>query len=98
GPGPSRERTPSPHPSPHGRGSRPPMLRQRRPTARRKQMTALKSTIDPQSADFARNAEAMRKLVADLRGKLDAAMQGGSAQARERHKSRGKLLPRERVD
>ena len=30
-------------------------------------MTALASAIDPQSADFARNTEAMRALVADLR-------------------------------
>ncbi len=61
-------------------------------------MTALASTIDPQSPDFARNAAAMKALVADLRTKLDEAMQGGSEEARTRHTSRGKLLPRERVD
>jgi 3-methylcrotonyl-CoA carboxylase beta subunit len=37
-------------------------------------------------------------LVAQLREKMAAAALGGSAQARERHVSRGKLLPRERVD
>src|SRR5215213_9645136 len=37
-------------------------------------------------------------LVAQLRSKLATAALGGSARARERHVSRGKLLPRERVD
>src|SRR5262249_5181298 len=60
-------------------------------------MTALTSAIDPGSTEFARNAEAMKALVADLRGKLEAAMQGGSAEARARHVARGKLLARERV-
>jgi 3-methylcrotonyl-CoA carboxylase beta subunit len=61
-------------------------------------MTALPSAIDPGSADFARNAEAMTVLVADLRAKLDAAMRGGSEEARVRHVARGKLLARERVN
>ena len=61
-------------------------------------MTALASAIDPQSADFARNTEAMKALVADLRVKLDAAMQGGSEEARARHAGRGKLLARERIN
>ena len=37
-------------------------------------------------------------LVAQLRDKLARAALGGSAKARERHVSRGKLLPRDRVD
>lgn len=37
-------------------------------------------------------------LVAGLRAKLASAALGGSARARERHVSRGKLLPRDRVD
>ena len=61
-------------------------------------MTALTSAIDPGSAEFARNAEAMKALVADLRGKLEAAMQGGSEEARARHVARGKLLARERIN
>src|SRR5215468_12647724 len=61
-------------------------------------MTALTSAIDPGSTEFARNAEAMKALVADLRGKLDAAMRGGSEEARARHVARGKLLARERVN
>src|SRR5438874_3826709 len=61
-------------------------------------MTALTSAIDPGSAEFARNAEAMKALVADLRVKLEAAMQGGSEEARARHVARGKLLARERIN
>ena len=59
-------------------------------------MTA--SAIDPRSEEFAGNAAAMKSLVADLRGRLDAAMQGGSEEARARHVARGKLLARERVN
>jgi 3-methylcrotonyl-CoA carboxylase beta subunit len=61
-------------------------------------MTALPSVIDPTSGEFIRNAEAMRALVADLRGKLDVTVQGGSEEARARHAARGKLLARERVN
>src|SRR5258707_9542821 len=61
-------------------------------------MTSLTSGIDPGSAEFTRNAAAMKILVADLRGKLEAAMQGGSEEARARHAARGKLLARERIN
>jgi 3-methylcrotonyl-CoA carboxylase beta subunit len=61
-------------------------------------MTALPSTIDPRSREFADNAAAMQNLVKDLRAKLDAAMQGGSEEARARHIARGKLPARERVN
>ena len=61
-------------------------------------MTALPSTIDPRSREFADNAAAMQVLVKDLRAKLDAAMQGGSEEARARHIARGKLPARERVN
>src|SRR5262245_14293286 len=61
-------------------------------------MTALASAIDPTSGEFIRNAEALQALVADLRGKLDMAVQGGREEARARHAGRGKLLARERVN
>ncbi len=40
----------------------------------------------------------MRALVDDLEKKIAKITRGGSEQARERHLSRGKLLPRERID
>jgi 3-methylcrotonyl-CoA carboxylase beta subunit len=43
-------------------------------------------------------ADAHRELVDELRQRWARTALGGSAQARERHVSRGKLLPRERVD
>jgi 3-methylcrotonyl-CoA carboxylase beta subunit len=43
-------------------------------------------------------ADEHRRLVAELNDKLAAAALGGNERARERHVSRGKLLPRERVD
>jgi len=61
-------------------------------------MTALPSTIDPRSPEFGENSAAMQALVKDLRAKLDAAMQGGSEEARARHIARGKLPARERVN
>jgi 3-methylcrotonyl-CoA carboxylase beta subunit len=61
-------------------------------------MTVLRSAVDPHSPEFARNAEALKGLVQDLRGKLDTAMQGGSEEARAKHTARGKLLARDRID
>ncbi len=58
----------------------------------------LHSSIDTSSSDFARNAEAMRGLVADLREKLSQVAGGGGEVARNRHTARGKMLARERVD
>ncbi|PIT05008.1 methylcrotonoyl-CoA carboxylase [Bradyrhizobium nitroreducens] len=58
----------------------------------------LHSSIDPSSSDFARNSEAMRGLVADLREKLSQVAGGGGEASRNRHTSRGKMLARERVD
>ncbi|MCK1654017.1 methylcrotonoyl-CoA carboxylase [Bradyrhizobium sp. 149] len=58
----------------------------------------LHSSIDTSSSDFARNSEAMRTLVADLREKLSQVAGGGGEVSRNRHTSRGKVLARERVD
>jgi len=61
-------------------------------------MTDVETTVDIESREFADNTQAMKGLVADLRAKLDVAMQGGSEEARARHVTRGKLLARERID
>ncbi|MDB5609760.1 MAG: MethylcrotonylCoA carboxylase carboxyl transferase subunit, partial [Bradyrhizobium sp.] len=55
-------------------------------------------STDSTSADFARNAEAMRALVAELRQKLDQVAGAGGEVSRARHTSRGKMLARQRVD
>jgi len=60
-------------------------------------MATIKSKINPNSADFAANAAAMQAQVDDLHGTLDRVRQGCGSKACERHTSRGKLLPRERV-
>ena len=57
----------------------------------------LRSDLNPRSEDFAANAAAMRALVADLRSKVTEAELGGGDTSRQRHVSRGKLLPRDRV-
>ncbi|MFZ1989291.1 MAG: carboxyl transferase domain-containing protein [Alphaproteobacteria bacterium] len=61
-------------------------------------MSALKTAIDVRSREFAANAAAMQVLIENLRGKLGEVAQGGSEASRARHKSRGKLLARERID
>ncbi|WP_376091616.1 carboxyl transferase domain-containing protein [Roseomonas sp. CCTCC AB2023176] len=60
-------------------------------------MAVLTSALDTRSPDFAANAERMRMLVADLRAKAERIREGGGASAREKHLSRGKLLPRDRI-
>ncbi len=60
-------------------------------------MPTLQSQISPASDTFRTNAERMRDLVADISEKAAIVQQGGSDEARERHVSRGKLLPRERL-
>jgi 3-methylcrotonyl-CoA carboxylase beta subunit len=60
-------------------------------------MPAIRSRLNPRSAEFRANAERMRALVADLRDKVARAALGGPEEARAKHAARGKLLPRERV-
>ncbi len=60
-------------------------------------MSVLSSAVDTRSDAFKKNVEAMRGLVADLKSRTEKVRLGGGEQARKRHVSRGKLLPRERV-
>jgi 3-methylcrotonyl-CoA carboxylase beta subunit len=55
------------------------------------------SIIDTRSAEFSANAARMRALGDELKAKRAEAALGGSQRTRERHLSRGKLLPRDRV-
>lgn len=58
----------------------------------------LTSQIDTNSADFTANRTHMQGLVDDLRALTARIAEGGSQSARQKHVSRGKLLPRQRVD
>ena len=60
-------------------------------------MEVLRSTVDPASDKFKGNEAAMRALVDDLARRHALVREGGSAEARERHRKRGKMLPRARV-
>ncbi len=57
-----------------------------------------RTRIDSRSEGFLANLHHQESLVAELRERLALAALGGSSTSRERHTSRGKLLPRERVD
>ena len=61
-------------------------------------MMRLESEIDPRSAGFAANRDAMAAIVADLREKAAVIAEGGGETARARHVARGKLLPRARIE
>ena len=57
----------------------------------------LASQISPRSGAFAANETAMMAQLAEVRAAADAALAGGGERSRERHLSRGKMLPRDRV-
>jgi 3-methylcrotonyl-CoA carboxylase beta subunit len=61
-------------------------------------MHPIQTKLDVRSDEFKANTRAMAALVEDLRAKLAAAAAGGGETVRARHVSRGKLLPRDRVD
>src|SRR5687767_1969750 len=58
----------------------------------------LDTKVQPDSAEFAARAVHNRALAERLRTDVASAALGGSEASRERHASRGKLLPRERVE
>ena len=60
-------------------------------------MPTIKSRIKTDSGDFAKNDAANRKLADELRELVEKISLGGSERAREKHLSRGKLLPRDRI-
>jgi 3-methylcrotonyl-CoA carboxylase beta subunit len=60
-------------------------------------MPIIESVIDKRSAGFEANTAAMAELVADLRGIAGTVGLGGGKTSRDRHISRGKLLPRDRI-
>jgi 3-methylcrotonyl-CoA carboxylase beta subunit len=61
-------------------------------------MPRIESKVDRESDEFANNKLANEALAEQLRELSAEIRTGGSAHARERHLSRGKLLPRDRID
>ncbi len=61
-------------------------------------MSVLRSHLKPSGEDFQKNRAHHEMLAADLRRRLDAVRRGGSEQAVALHRSRGKMLPRERIE
>ncbi len=61
-------------------------------------MAILTSQVERESEEFARRRERMEGLVAELRERSAQVARGGGDKATERHRSRGKLTARERVD
>ncbi|MCS6242167.1 MULTISPECIES: carboxyl transferase domain-containing protein [Shewanella] len=61
-------------------------------------MTQISSRINARSDEFKAKSDDMAALVADLKTKLNKIELGGGPVALERHLSRGKLLPRQRVE
>ncbi|MEJ8568566.1 carboxyl transferase domain-containing protein [Elongatibacter sediminis] len=60
-------------------------------------MATIETRIDPGSPEFAENRTYMSALVEDLGQQVSQARLGGGEAARDKHRSRGKLLPRERI-
>ncbi|XP_052796000.1 methylcrotonoyl-CoA carboxylase beta chain, mitochondrial-like [Mya arenaria] len=54
--------------------------------------------VDHESPDFQENYAVMSNLVSELKGRISKIVQGGGEKARERHVSRNKLLPRDRIN
>lgn len=60
-------------------------------------MAILSSKLDTNSPEFLQNSKHMQGLVERLERTLNQVRQGGGETARQRHRKRGKLLPRERI-
>ena len=61
-------------------------------------MSVLETRIDERADDFGRNCAAMEALVDELRMGLARVRAGGGPVSVERHRARGKLTARDRVD
>jgi acetyl-CoA carboxylase carboxyltransferase component len=61
-------------------------------------VAVLESRVDVRSPAFAENRARMRELVAELRERLALVARGGPEEAVARHRARGKLTARERID
>ena len=60
-------------------------------------MDRLPTRVDRSGQDWQRRKEQNLALAADLKERLEAVNEGGGGKYVERHRSRGKMLPRERI-
>jgi len=60
-------------------------------------MPVFQSQVDKNDSRFTANREMMEKRLAEFQERLETVRKGGGESARRRHRSRGKLLPRERL-
>jgi acetyl-CoA carboxylase carboxyltransferase component len=63
-----------------------------------RRVTVLPDRVDPRSPDAQANSEAMLAQLALVEEQLDAARAGGGQKYVDRHRARGKLLARERIE
>ncbi|KYR00273.1 SH2 domain-containing protein [Tieghemostelium lacteum] len=63
-----------------------------------KTINILDGSVDKNSAEFKENLEKMTETVNKLKMTIEKVKLGGGAKLNERHISRGKLLPRQRID
>lgn len=61
-------------------------------------MAVLSTSLNPRSPEFAGNAAALKAQAAAIRALAGEVAQGGGAAAAEKHRSRGKLPVRERIE
>lgn len=61
-------------------------------------MTVLSSAVDTNSEEFRANREALLKQVEEFQAEQQKALAGGGEKYVERHRGRGKLLARERIE
>ncbi|HEX9916746.1 MAG TPA: carboxyl transferase domain-containing protein [candidate division Zixibacteria bacterium] len=61
-------------------------------------MFRIESKVDTQAIEFKENQKAMQKVVDQFKERLAKVKEGGPADMKKRHKERGKLTARERLD
>ncbi len=61
-------------------------------------MSVLETRLDRRSDEYRQNSERMEGMVAQLRGELERVRAGGGPEAVAKHRKRGKLPARERID
>jgi len=61
-------------------------------------VTVLRSAVDDDSADYRANRAAMEAKLAEIAAEQEKAIAGGGPKYVDRHRSRGKLLARERIE